>query len=189
VAVTYGEVQDVQVIDRVYARFAQEIATLEGLGFRKLCVASETFFPFSLILFSPIYLLARAYRHPTFLASPLRFGAYTPMMVSYETCVFAAPQPLGVKYYTRFMDGAVLVSANFIVSPVNDPDRGFFKYQDDKITMEQCHQCHQARIQDHIRADRWLDHDLQYDNLVRMSQFEDHYMYGAPLRKQKTKVW
>jgi hypothetical protein len=177
--ITYGRVEDNATKQRVGARFAKEVDFLESIGFHKLCIAIEMFPPYSLIMWFPIYLVMAAYRHPSFITSPLRFGAYTPIMVCYETGCFAAVLPNGIKYYARFTDGTILISANFPVQKVNDTRRKFFKYSDQYLTMERVHQLHQARIKDYLKQDKVLDRDLRYEIAVEMSQLEDSYTYGT----------
>jgi hypothetical protein len=177
-----------------------EMHTLGILGFQNFCVVSEIHSPFSFFVWLPIYLVGQKfYQAQMSIASPLRFGVSAPVMVCPKTCCFGIPQILnmpkpfseprlrGVKYYTQFMDGTTIISANVLTKPIIDTSSGCYKYQDKGLTLEQCYQRHQERVQTYIQQDRWLNHDLSCENLIRMSQLEDQAVSGKAWHKQKSK--
>jgi hypothetical protein len=106
---SYKQSFDLSITDDLKGRFSHEISMLEQLGFRFFGVHEEVIWPFSVVLFFPIYLIMAANEY-TRIVSPLRIASYHIMYLSNNGSTFAYIYGLGVKFYTRFTNGVWLVT-------------------------------------------------------------------------------
>ena len=119
--------EDLAVDQLVRSRYQREINNLQGKGFIYLRSYSETQFPFSLILLTPIYINMRAKSEIISIVSPLRVKAYYPLMVHPETGSIALINGLNTKFYTQFTDGTLIISVNSQTQPIYDVKLNLFK--------------------------------------------------------------
>lgn len=169
--ITCEPVYDQAVIQRIAGRYRTEIDALENVGFLKLYLVRELLEPYSVFRYPFILAAALAFREPIYIEKPYRLATYTPLLVCLETACIAMLMGKGVKYYTHFTDGTVLVSNNFETQQFRLPDVGYYKYGD-RVPFETAHRLHQDRVREMIRSGKDLDHHLEYDDYVAMSQKE-----------------
>jgi len=112
-AINYIEELGPDLHARVRARFARDIETLTGLGFRELSFYSEQFGLFSSFIGLPISLAMLLKREVIRLESGLQVRASFVLMFHARPATLALPLGLGIKLYTRFTDQTLLVSTNF----------------------------------------------------------------------------
>jgi hypothetical protein len=111
--VTYLEEYDPHLQERVRTRYASEAQALEALGFRELCCYSEVLGNYSLLLYLPVVLLMRAKREVLSRRPRLQTGASYLLHHHPQPDTVALPLGLGVKFYTSFSDGTIVVTASF----------------------------------------------------------------------------
>ena len=111
--VQYEEVIQGDIQDRVRKRFASDIDVLMGMGFRLQYFCGATLPPLSAVVFLPILLLMLAKREVIWVHGLLQLTTVGPVLVHRGQAAYAEVLGLGVKYYTRFKDGIVLVTASF----------------------------------------------------------------------------
>jgi hypothetical protein len=102
---------DVQV--KVRARFRGDIDALAALGFRELTFYGEQFGLFSSVFSVPMWLMMLAKREVMRLTRGLQVNASFILMQHNNPATVSVPLALGVKMYTGFTDGTLLVSTNF----------------------------------------------------------------------------
>jgi len=142
--VTCDPIYDATTIQRIAARYQTQIDRLEAVGFLKLYLVREMLEPYSVLRYPHIVAGALAYGEPLYIEPPLRIATYTPLLVCLETACIAMIMAKGVKYYTHFIDGTVLISNNFETEAYQRPDLGCYKFGD-RIDFEAAHQLHQDR--------------------------------------------
>jgi hypothetical protein len=98
---------------RVRSRYAKDIEALARLGFRTLCSCVEQLGPYSAILRLPMMLLMLSFREVLLIRPPLRVAAASLLMTHPDPPTVALPMGMGVKFYSGFSDGSVLVTTSF----------------------------------------------------------------------------
>jgi len=107
----YSEITDARLQARVRARYATEIAVLQGLGFRCLAFKQEARAPFSALLYLPLLPLMIRAKEVLVFPFPLRLGVANVLFVHSDPPSIACCMGLGVKFYTNFSDGCLLLSS------------------------------------------------------------------------------
>ena len=141
----YNQSYDQSISNDLKKRFWKEVEVLEREGFRFFSLHQERIWPFSLILFFPVYVLMASNEYVR-IESPLRITSYHLMYVSKDEATFAYVYGLGCKFYTRFMDGTWLVSNT--AQSIRDEKVIVQKRDEQAVTTEQVFKNHQAKIQE-----------------------------------------
>src|SRR5574338_115057 len=105
----YRQSFDNSISDALKKRFTKEIEVLEGSGFRFFSLHQEVIWPFSVILFFPVYIMM-AGNEDVQVEWPLRITSYHLIYISEDGATFAYVYGLGAKFYTKFRDGTWVVS-------------------------------------------------------------------------------
>ena len=130
----YKQSYDKSISDELKRRFWKEVEILEHEGFRFFSLHKERIWPFSVILFFPVYVLMASNEYVR-VEAPLRITSYHLMYVSKDAATFAYVYGLGCKFYTKFMDGTWLVSNT--VQSIRDEKVVVQKREDEAATTEQ----------------------------------------------------
>ena len=160
------------VVERVRSRYRSDMDALRRLGFRELCFYREIVFPFSLILFFPIYLLMRFRQEVVEIRRPLRISATYPLMVSEgdETC--ALVMGLGIKLHTNFNAGTGLISTNFQTQPIDDPKHKLYK-RTASLTIDEAWQRHRDYVNAFLAAGEPVKEHIRFNDYVDLSLREE----------------
>lgn len=105
----YQQSYEMSISDDLKDRFRNEVNLLEQEGFSFCGMHQETIWPFSVILFFPVYLMMASNEYVR-IKTPLRITSYHLMYLSKDNATFAYIYGLGCKFYTKFLDGTWLVS-------------------------------------------------------------------------------
>lgn len=108
-SISYNQSHDRSISEALKQRFRRDVVTLEDSGFRFFSMHQEVIWPFSVILFFPVYVMMAA-NEEVRVESPLRITSYHLLYVSKDEATFAYVYGLGCKFYTKFTDGTWLVS-------------------------------------------------------------------------------
>src|SRR5262245_39226065 len=107
--ITYSQEFDPAIHERVRRRFRRESDALAANGFRELCFYNEQLGPWSAIAYSPVLLTMRWQREVVRVRGRLEAIATFLLMSHGDPPTIALPFGLGVKLYTRFTDGTILI--------------------------------------------------------------------------------
>jgi hypothetical protein len=139
----YRPSYDTSISDLLKKRFSKEIEIIEQEGFRFFSLHQEINWPFSVILFFPVYVLMANNEHVR-VEAPLRISSYHLMYVSDDGATFAYIYGLGCKFYTKFMDGTWLVSNTAQSAP--DEKVVVQKREPEGVTTEQAWNKHKVKL-------------------------------------------
>ena len=171
----YKQSYDKSIQDELKKRFCQQLEVLEPEGFRFFSLHQEVIWPFSVILFLPVYVLMASSEYVR-VETPLRITSYHLMYVSADGSTFAYVYGLGPKFYTKFMDGTWLVSNT--LQSIRDQKVVVQKRDDQAVTTEQVWQKHRTKIQEYqakglqpaarVSFQDWVEVESQFDrnNLI-----------------------
>ena len=166
----YRQSYDQSISDDLKKRFWREVEVLEHKGFRFFSLHQETIWPFSLILFFPVYVLMASNEYVR-VERPLRITSYHLMYVSKDEATFAYVYGLGCKFYTRFIDGTWLVSNT--AQSIRDEKVIVQKRDEEAATTEQVLKNHLAKVQElqakglqlapQVSFDHWVEIESRFD--------------------------
>jgi hypothetical protein len=170
-SIAYIQQHNRNIQSRVRRRYSREYEALVSHGFEELCFYSEHLGTFSAIRYMPMTILMLANREV--LGGHGRFdagGSYV-LMRHREPATIALVLGLGIKLYTGFTDGTVLISANFDSALQPAGDR-IVKYSS-KLPLDETWTLHQQRIQEFESYGRQIMETADFDRYVDMSRRED----------------
>jgi Zn-dependent protease len=108
----YSEVTDPNIQSRVRARHSAKIAALESLGFQQFAYRLEVLPPYSAI--SNLPLIPHIYTKEVLVfPKPIRLGTANILLTHSNPSSIAVIIGLGVKFYSVFSDGTLLISSSF----------------------------------------------------------------------------
>jgi hypothetical protein len=150
---------------------SRECDALAAQGFEELCVYSEELGAYSALLYLPMTLVMLFKREV--LGGHGRFdagGSYMLLRHRHPGTI-ALPLGLGVKLYTRFADGTLLVSASFASCLRPAGDR-VVKHASN-VPLDEAWALHQRRVAEVERRGGQVLPALDFDGFVAMSRQED----------------
>ena len=115
--VTYREEHRPKIVARVRKRYADDIGTLNDLGFRELCVYDELLGSFSLLTQCLRLLFMRTKREVLVYTSPLQAGAAFVLLQHSDPATIVVPLGFGVKLYSHSQ------TAPWCSRPASSPSR------------------------------------------------------------------
>lgn len=168
-SVQYMEVLQSDVQERVRKRFAPEIDILMGMGFRLQSFCGSTLPPLSAITFLPVLLLMLAKREVVWVHGLLQLTAVSPMLIHRSEAAYAEVLALGVKYYTRFTDGIILVTTSYenLPPPVKEIQRQAVP------GVVEAWQAHRGRVLKRAEDGRQVDKSLSFEKFHDIAARED----------------
>ena len=169
--IAYVQQHDRNLQSRVRRRYSRECATLAAHGFEELCFCSERLGAYSAFLYLPMTLLMLF--KGEVLGGHGRFdagGSYL-LMRHRRPWTIALPLGLGVKLYTGFTDGTLLVSASFASSLVPAGD-SIIKHAS-KLPLDEAWTLHQRRVEEMERQGKQVVQSLDFRRYVQMSRYEE----------------
>ena len=109
----YQEISDPALDARARDRYSKEIVSLEKLGFRYLASCLESQGPFSAIWQFPVLLLTLPKKEILVFPWPLRLATANALLCRSAHPTIALCMGMGVKLYSSFSDGVLLISSTF----------------------------------------------------------------------------
>jgi hypothetical protein len=108
----YSEITDPDTQSRVRTRHSSKIASLQALGFQHFAFCLEALPPYSAISKFPIVLMMFGKEVLVF-PRPARVGVASILLSHSSPSSIAGITGLGIKFYSVFSDGTLLISSNY----------------------------------------------------------------------------
>lgn len=125
----YTEITDPHVESRVRIRHAAKIASLQNLGFQHFAFGLELLPPYSAISKFPIVLMMLG-KEVLIFPKPARLGVASILLSHSSPSSIATITALGIKFYSVFLDGTLLVSSSYRSPLVPSPNSRIIKNPD-----------------------------------------------------------
>lgn len=122
----YTEITDPNVQSRVRTLHASKIASLQNLGFQHFAFCLESLPPYSAISKFPIVLMMFRKEVLVF-PKPARLGIANILLGYSSPSSIATTTGLGIKFYSVFIDGTLLISSTYRSPLVPSPDSRIIK--------------------------------------------------------------
>lgn len=139
----YTEITDLNIQSRVRTLHASKIGSLQSLGFQHFAFCLESLPPYSAISKFPLVLMMFRKEVLVF-PKPARFGVANILLSHPSPSSIATITALGIKFYSVFLDGTLLVSSDYRSPFVPSPDSQIIKNPDCQTT-EQAWLAHKQR--------------------------------------------
>jgi len=169
---TMGEVEYVQVCSagteqRLRTRYEPEIAQLRAAGFDPLFSCGEGFSLLRAFLIFPaiLIILTLIKREMTTIENGAKYLLIYPVFGARDRSAFAFPFGLGVKFYTGFEDGTVLVSKNF---ESHAPSRPGLMTHAGKASISDAWAEHQSRIRKLELEGKRVEHQTSFEYFAKI---------------------
>jgi hypothetical protein len=123
----YAKINDPVLQARVRSRYDQALGALLRLGFRRLEECLESLGPFSAVLQLPVLLLTLPKREVLVIRRPLRLGVANALLSHDDPAAIGLCMGMGVKLYSSFADGTLLITSTFQSHAVPVPTSSIVK--------------------------------------------------------------
>jgi hypothetical protein len=173
----YSQVTDPVIQSKVEARFGREIAGLRHQGFHHLAYALEALGPLSAIFHLPVLLLARVEREILVFPSPLRLAVANVLLARESPSTIALCMGMGVKLYTGFGDGSLLITSTFPSQAIPGPKSPIVRLPPSP-SIEEAWRSHCAAVSAFEADGKAVQQDLSFMAYVSASHREEdpsHY--------------
>ncbi len=168
---TMQEVSRPSLQDEIRARYAWDIEALEALGFQEGFYVGETSHPLAAVLRFPVLIAMRLKREVVKLHGPLRYTTYHPVLIDEEVPTYAFVFAMGVKLYTRFVDGSVIISVNFASAAGVKPASNMEKYAA-PLAIDENWILHRYRVERCQEEGRIIDDRLSMEDFFQLEREE-----------------
>jgi hypothetical protein len=177
-SITSVQQHDANIHSRVRQRYSRERDELAAHGFEELCFYSEQLGAYSAFLYLPVALVMLFKREV--LGGHGRFdagGSYMLLQHRHPSTI-ALPLGLGVKLYTGFTDGTLLISANFdsCLQPAGDC---VVKHAS-KLPLADAWMLHKRRVEEMQSQGKHILQALDFNRYREMSHQEDGASMCSP---------
>jgi hypothetical protein len=167
---SYKQSYDKSISEGLKKRFWKEVQVLDREGFRFFSLHQERIWPFSVLLFFPVYVMMASKEHVR-VEAPLRITSYHLMYVSKDEATFAYVYGLGCKFYTKFVDGTWLVSNT--VQDLRDESVVILMRESEAASTDQVWKRHAAKIQEYQAKGLQLARRVSFGDWVEIeSRFD-----------------
>lgn len=173
----YQQSYEMSISEDLKNRFRNEVNLLEQEGFSFCGMHQETIWPFSVILFFPVYLMMASNEYVR-ITTPLRITSYHLMYLSRDNATFAYVYGLGCKFYTKFVDGTWLVSNTLqslrdknVVILKRDPEAALPTgqvWQQHQMKIQEC-QAKGMQLATRVSFSDWVEIESRFDRSNVMS--------------------
>lgn len=157
---------------RIRAGYARDIESLTKLGFRHLCFYIEQLKPFSVIFRLPMLLLMLAHREVITIESPLRISPSFVLLYHTDPPTIALPMGMGIKLYTGFTEGSILITCTFSNAGVHSPNPYIRRIETTK-QLDEAWRLHQSNVREVERNGKFVLPLVLFNSYVDMSRREE----------------
>jgi len=155
---------------RVRRRYAADFRQLASLGFADFIYYSEIMKARPMSVAMLVLMVLR--REVVFRHEGLRFGASYLLMQHDGPFAVALPMGMGVKFYTAFTDGSLLIASSFPSEAIPYDGRSVQKYTDN-TSLEAAWHAHCVRVEDAVSAGKTTRRVTTFDEFVELSLQEE----------------
>jgi Zn-dependent protease len=159
----YTEITDPNVESRVRARHASKITSLQNLGFQHFAFCLESLPPYSAISKFPLVLLILP-KEVVIFPKSARLGVANILLSHSSPSSIASITGLGIKFYSVFLDGTLLVSSSYRSPLVPGPNSRIIKNPD-------CQTAEDAWLTHKQKAAELEGHGLTLRNLCSFTDY------------------
>lgn len=163
---------DPDVHSRIHVRYSRDIESLTKLGFRHLCYYMEQLQPFSAVFQLPMLLLMFLHREVLTIQSPLRIAPGFVLLYQTDPPTIALPMGMGIKLYTGFTEGSILITCTFSNMGAPSPSPYIRRIETTK-GLNEAWQIHQSNVREVEGNGKVVLPQVTFNSYVDMSRREE----------------
>jgi hypothetical protein len=174
------EITEPNLQGRVRARYQREIGALQGIGFVPLAYCHEALEPYSAISQIPLVFLMWPKKEVLTVTRPFRLGVANVLLVHTSPPSIALCMGMGVKFYSAFSGGYLLVSPSFESPAIPKPGTRIIKSAPGP-TLEKSWLSHIQQVKQQQDQGKILLNTKSFADFREMSEIEnDESQYFLP---------
>lgn len=168
----YSEVTDLSLQSRVRSRYEREMTELRQQGFHHLAYTMEALGPLSAVYQLPVLLLTLPKREVLVFPPPLRLAVANVLLAREGPSTIALCMGMGVKLYTGFGDGTLVISSTFQSRAIPNPTSPIIKTPPSP-RVEQAWSTHREAVRALEAQGKEVRLDLSFQAYVLLSHREE----------------
>ncbi len=168
----YSQITNHRIQSRLHKRYSEEIATLTKLGFHHLAYCQEDHGPYSALTQFPIIPIALRNREFLMIKWPFRLASANVLLATENPSSIALCMGMGVKFYSVFSDGMLIISSNFKSGLIPREGAKIIRLQP-QPTLIETWASHKAEILRKSRDVDFLSEMMTFGDYVLMSSIEE----------------
>lgn len=168
----YSQITNPRTQSRLRKRYGNEINALTKLGFHHLAYCQEDHGPYSALTQFSIIPLALSHREFLLIKWPFRLASANVLLATENPSSIALCMGMGVKFYSVFSDGTVVISPTFRSSLVPNAGAKIIRLQP-QPTLIETWASHKAEILRKSREVDLLSEMMTFGDYVLMSAIEE----------------
>ena len=169
---TYTEITNKGIQTRLDKRYANQTNALKDLGFTHLAYCQEDHGPYSALKHSLAALYAMSKKEVLLVSWPFRLSLANVLMAAEHPPTIALCMGLGVKFYTSFHDGTVMISSDFRTRSVPQIGSNIIRLPSQGNLIDTWAE-HQAKALAMSEDMEFLSERMTFGDYVLMSSFEE----------------
>jgi hypothetical protein len=175
----YQEVGKDKIEYKIRQRYVNFTKELLALDFEEYTFLREMRFPLSAVVLLPLLVNNLWNREMLRIENPLRIVTYRPLLVHEDYASYGTMTVQGVRFYTRFADGGMLVTTNYGYGTHTRPEKGYFRYNLVNATVERTWNSHCYYMKRLESAGRLVSEPLSFKDYVLLSRLDNRMMLRA----------
>lgn len=175
------EITDPKLQERVRTRYQQEIEALQAIGFLTLTYCHEALGRYSAISQFPLVFFMWPKKEIITVSRSLRLGVANVLLVHSHPPSIAECMGMGVKFYSAFSDGCILVSPSFQSQAIPRLDSPILKNPPGP-TLEESWSAHVQRAKELQNLGKNLLNTKSFADYLKISKLENddsQYLWPA----------
>jgi hypothetical protein len=170
--VDYSQIKGNRIQSRLNKRYDAEITTLKMLGFHHLAYCIEDHGPFSALTQFRIIPLALSHGEILVIKWPLRLASANVLMASENPPSIALCMGMGIKFYSAFSEGTVIISSTFMSAMVPREGSNIIRLPPQR-SLQETWAVHKAEVIRKSHQAEFLTDVMTFGDYVLMSGFEE----------------
>jgi hypothetical protein len=168
----YSQISDNRIQSRINKRYSAEISTLKGLGFHPLAYCLEDHGPYSALSQFPIIPLSLRYKELLIIKWPFRLASANILLSTDDPPSIALCMGMGIKFYSVFSDGTLVISSTFLSSMVPRQGSKIVRLPP-QTSLQETWSVHKTEVRRRSNELEFLTDVMTFGDYVLMSGFEE----------------
>jgi hypothetical protein len=170
--VKYSQIHHQATRSRLEKRYEHEIIALKNLGFRHLAYCLEDHGPYSVITQLLVIPLALLKGEILIFKRPFKLASANVLLSTQSPSAIALCMGMGIKFYSGFSDGTLIITSNFTSSAVPRPGSKITRLRP-QPTLKDTWAFHKKEVLNRLHEVTSLAEDMKFEHYVEMSAIEE----------------
>ena len=170
--VKYSLIRNPTTHSRLEKRYEHQISSIKNLGFRHLAYCLEDHGPYSALTQFLVIPLALFKGEILIFKKPFRLASANVLLSTQNPSSIALCMGMGIKFYSGFSDGTVIISSDFISSAVPRTRSKITRLQP-QITLKDTWAFHKKEVHSRLQDVNPLAAVMKFEHYVKMSEIEE----------------